>query len=289
MGDKMDRKNFVLTYYKNAIDGIHIHRVEKSIEAQKPHTHEYFQIYYIIKGTLMHFAGENASLLSQGDMFIIPPGKVHYIREADGAVFYSFSFMPDSLGAVDASYRLVQSFLKTLQEGETVKAKISVPAKDALFTENLMEQIYKEFTGGKIGSGEIIRSCALALLAMFARNYFEKIQPEISASDNRELMLHCVEYIKNNYIENITLDEMAKRSAMSKSCFCKLFYEICGTTFNKYLNQQRIKAATKYINEGYKITGIYGLCGYNDFTTFYRNFKKITGISPRRYKAEKLN
>ena len=63
LGDKMDIKNFVLTYYKNAADGIHIHRVEKSLEAQKPHRHEYFQIYYIISGRLEHFTENDKSTL----------------------------------------------------------------------------------------------------------------------------------------------------------------------------------------------------------------------------------
>ena len=42
----------------------------------------------------------------------------------------------------------------------------------------------------------------------------------------------------------------------------------------------------KYIEDGYKITAIYGLCGYNDFTTFYRNFKKIMGCSAEEYRQK---
>ena len=45
-----------------------------------------------------------------------------------------------------------------------------------------------------------------------------------------------------------------------------------------------IKAEEYLIKKGYKITAIYGLCGYDDFTTFYRNFKKIIGVSPKEYK-----
>ncbi len=83
----MDIKNFVLSYYNNAMENFHIQKVEKTYEAKKPHTHEYFQIYYISKGSLMHFIGNKSSKLYQGDMFIIPPGVVHYISPAPNAVF----------------------------------------------------------------------------------------------------------------------------------------------------------------------------------------------------------
>ena len=284
LGDKMDIKNFVLTYYKNAADGIHIHRVEKSLEAQKPHRHEYFQIYYIIRGRLEHFTENDKSTLSQGDMFIIPPGKMHFIREADNAQFYSFSFMRESLGEISDLNRLSINFLKKLEQGGGVRAKITVPADEMLFVEGLMEQIYKEFTEKKIGFGEVIRSCAVSLITVFARNYFAKMPEGLLSPDGRELLLHCVEYIKNNFSEKITLDEMARMSAMSKSSFCRLFSELTGTSFKKYVNDCRIRKAKEYIKKGYNITAIYGLCGYDDFTTFYRNFKKIAGISPREYK-----
>lgn len=280
----MNIKNFVLTYYKNAADGIHIQRVEKSVEAQKPHTHEYFQIYYVIKGKLVHFTENDKSTLSQGDMFIIPPGKTHFIREADNAQFYSFSFMRESLGDVSDISRLSLNFLAQLSQGDGVRAKITVPSDEVLFVENIMEQIYKEFESKKIGYGEVIRTLAISLITLFARNYFDTMPEGILSADNKEYILHCIEYIKNNFSEKITLEEMALRSAMSKSSFCKLFCELTGTTFNKYINICRVRSAAEYIKKGYKITAIYGLCGYDDFTTFYRNFKKIMGVSPKEYK-----
>ena len=46
----MNVKNFVLSYYKNSAENFHIQKLDKVSEAQKPHTHEYFQIYFISKG-----------------------------------------------------------------------------------------------------------------------------------------------------------------------------------------------------------------------------------------------
>ena len=103
----------------------------------------------------------------------------------------------------------------------------------------------------------------------------------------KQFVLHCIDYIEKNYTDDLSLEEILEHSGVSRGNFCALFSELTGHTFNSYLNLCRIKKATEYINRGYKITSIYGLCGYNDFSTFFRNFKKVMGISPKEYQKKK--
>ena len=70
---------------------------------------------------------------------------------------------------------------------------------------------------------------------------------------------------------------------MSKTCFCKIFKSITGRTFNQFLNTYRVQKAAQMIKNGEQITTVSMLCGYEYFSTFYRNFKEIIGISPSEY------
>ncbi len=282
----MNIKNFVLSYYKNASDGMHIHRLEQVTEAVKPHTHIYFQIYYVFRGNLTHYVGDISSHLSRGDMFIVPPGITHYIAMEADTVFYSFSFMPDIFGMANDNNRLALNFLHALESGdyESIRPKITVPGEEILYVENIMERLLKEFTLKPMGYGEVMRSYAILLITMFARIYIQAL-PDMAPGfeNNRQSILHCIQFVNNNFGEKLSLEEIARYSAMSKSSFCKLFLEMTGHPFHQYVNLCRIRQATEYIGKGYQITGIYGLCGYNDFSTFYRNFKKIMGVSPKEY------
>ncbi len=277
----MDVKNFVLTYYKDASDGFHIQRIEKPTEAKKLHSHDYFQIYYIEKGTITHYLEDSASRLVAGDMFIIPPGVRHRISDEPDTAFYSFSFMEESV----EGNGFYMDFLKSLMFDKKIRPKISVPSDRVMQIEGLMRQIYYEFYAKKIACGEVMRAYTIALVTEFARIYYEmeSTVPMAYSADAKEFILHCVGYMQENFDKDISLESIVRLSAMSKSNFCCMFMNVTGKSFNRYLNTLRIQKAAEYIKDGYKITAIYGLCGYNDFSTFYRNFKKIMGVSPRQY------
>ncbi|MBE7048651.1 MAG: helix-turn-helix domain-containing protein [Ruminococcaceae bacterium] len=286
----MNIKNFVLSYYENSAENFHIQKIDKVTEAQKPHTHEYFQIYFISKGSLEHHIENESAHLNQGDMFIIPPGVAHYIVPSPNTVFYSLSFMEELFDKQYTNNKLTKYFLRFLQTNkiEYIKPKITINSGEIFYIESIMAHILKEFDEKPFAYHDTVQASTHLLVTMLAREYFSKTVHNITDhfENNKQFILHCVEYIENNFADKITLDDISKISAISKSNFCALFLKITGHSFNNYLNICRIKAATSYIKKGYKITAIYGLCGYNDFSTFNRNFNKLMGMSPREYKKQ---
>ena len=147
----------------------------------------------------------------------------------------------------------------------------------------LVKRIMDEFAGEKAGKDEVIKECLSVLLSIFARVYFEQRAEILISEENRQLVMHSIEYIKNHFDEDLTLSEIVHRSAMSKTCFCAIFNSIVGMSFKEYLNRYRIDRAAELIAEGGKISVAANCCGYGDFSTFYRNFKKYMGMSPAEF------
>ncbi|MBR2343031.1 MAG: AraC family transcriptional regulator [Clostridia bacterium] len=281
----MDIKNFALSYYKNSDEGFHIQRVEKSTAAREPHSHDYFQVYYVIRGVLTHHLEGQTSQLLRGDMFIVPPGAVHYISAEGEAVFYSLSFMESFIAKFREGNPLVRDFLSMLAGRERVRAKISVPKTEILNMEMIMANICREFFEKPFGFRDTVRAYILLIITLFARIYMMESAVPVGAADStRELVLCAAEYIEKNCTEHITLADITERLAISKSAFCKHFYELVGKTFNEYVNYCRIKEALKYLERGLGASAIYGLLGYADSSTFYRNFVKVMGTTPGEYR-----
>lgn len=288
----MDARKFVLSYYKDATKDFYITRITHPKEALSPHTHDYYQIYFVKKGTLIHHLQNADGVLGDGDAFILPPNVLHYIRTPDDDVeLYVLSFTADFLSGANEYSKLVLDFLYYLKAGGTVvRPGVHLTLEDSIFTGLMIERICHEFRGAEAGRNELIKSLVAGILTVLARVYMEKKALIFVTEENRKLVEHTIWYINNHYEEEITLAEMVKLSAMSKSGFCSMFCAITGTSFKNYLNRVRIEKATQMLEAGQSVTLAGCRCGFGDLSTFYRNFKKYMGISPREYAmSHKLN
>ena len=280
----MNVKNFALSYYKNSADGFHIQRIEKPTEARLPHTHEYFQIYYVERGRLIHYLNGRESTLTRGDAFIIPPRTVHHIFADDNTVFYSFSFMEDFIIGSAERNKLVRSFFGVISSNEELRIKITLPDDEILSAESIMENISREFHKKLFGYEDTVRAYTVLLITLFARNYMkDSVNTGSEIGSVRDTVLSAVKYIEANFTEHLSLDELVEQLAVSKSTFCKLFFDITGKTYNDFVNSKRIGQAQKYLKRGYRATAVWGLVGYRDPSTFYRNFVKLVGVTPHRF------
>lgn len=282
----MNGKRFLLSYYENAAKDFHITRITDPKGALELHSHGYFQIYYLISGKLIHHLDQSTASLTAGDIFILPPNQPHYIEKADLEVdFYSLSFMPDYFQTPKEANGLILDFLQYLQAEQTkkIEPKVSLCYEDTILTNVLFKRILTEFSGSKPGKNEIIKESVSVLLSLFARVYFEEHASALVAKENRQLVMHSIDYIKNHYSEDITLSQIVHRSAMSKTSFCTIFHSIVGMSFKEYLNRCRIERAAELIAAGAKVSVAGNSCGYGDFSTFYRNFKKYMEMSPTEF------
>lgn len=283
----MNIREFSLSFYKNATTDFHITRITSPKEALELHSHNYFQIYYIVSGRLIHHLQNKTAELTAGDGFILPPNQPHYIETLSGEVdFYSLSFTEDYFQSVKEANKLILDFLLYLKTGQTEKTepKISLSYDDTVFINLLFSRIMLEFSDNKTGKSEIIKESVSVILSLFARVYFETNLPTLIARENQQMVMHSIEYIKNHFDEELTLSEIVRRSAMSKTNFCTIFSSVTGMPFTEYLNRYRTEKAAELIAAGEKISAAANYCGYNDFSTFYRNFKKYMKMSPSVFK-----
>ena len=98
-------------------------------------------------------------------------------------------------------------------------------------------------------------------------------------------MDNVYEYIINNFKEEISLHEIAGLTNMNKSSFCRYFRKIHNKTLTLYINEFRVGYACKLLlEEQLNISEICFESGFKNISNFNRQFKEITGLSPRSYK-----
>jgi len=103
-------------------------------------------------------------------------------------------------------------------------------------------------------------------------------------------LLRAVEYIEENYTENITVEQLAKVCRMSTSRFFPCFKKAMGVTPVDYINHVRVRAAIIALMRGkeFSIESISEQAGFESSAYFRRVFKRITGKTPREYRKNAM-
>ncbi|WP_270940023.1 PocR ligand-binding domain-containing protein [Romboutsia lituseburensis] len=98
-------------------------------------------------------------------------------------------------------------------------------------------------------------------------------------------IIKAIEYIDDNIQENITLDKISFVCNLSQCYFSKLFKKETGLNFVAYLNEKKvIKAKQLLVNTDKPINNIAIDLGFEDCGYFIRIFKKIEGMTPKKYR-----
>lgn len=89
-----------------------------------------------------------------------------------------------------------------------------------------------------------------------------------------ELLQRALRYIDEHLSEKILLDDLARYTARSKSSFCHLFEQKMNISPKQYILQKRLAVAEKLIDEGASYTAAAMQVGYENYSNFYRLYKK---------------
>ena len=93
-----------------------------------------------------------------------------------------------------------------------------------------------------------------------------------------------VGFMSENYGENIKLQDLAAKFFYNKNYLCELFKKYLNTTFSEHLTKIRIEHAKRLLLTGEHSIGDIGeKVGYNDYAHFHKSFKKVTGVTPKKF------
>ena len=90
-----------------------------------------------------------------------------------------------------------------------------------------------------------------------------------------------IQYLNQNYTENITLDMLAEKFYLSKYYLCRAFHKATGLTIHDYIRVKRLTLVRELKSEGKNISEAAMRAGFTDYSSFYRAYVKEYGVSPR--------
>ncbi len=252
----------------------------------EPMDNHFTKIYYILEGAGDCYINSKPIHLEKEHLFVIPSDIEHYLKDKDDTPLSLFILAIENpcmeqlstfCRQIDQLNQLALTHLRPLTHHEYTAYEIP-----RMFRKILNEQRAK--TGGFIPA---IQATLLNMIVAINRIY-ENV-PAIDQIDSSNptfaRIQKVADYISKNFYEPICIENMAKMACLSIRQFTNQFKAVYGVTFIQYLHYQRIHFAQRLLSEtDQQIAAICFESGFNDLAHFYRVFKKMTKISPRKYR-----
>ena len=247
--------------------------------AYSSHIHSCYEFIYITEGCCIYTIEGRDYFVMSGDIIFTRPGELHSFSFPEQCTFsrHFLHIYPDFIANVS---KLAEAF----NDNENIeKCFISSSIVEKYELNKIFETLRRYSDYNKPETSIIAYSCAVEIMAKIMIIMRDEDMQTCNAAVNSNTY-KVMQYIDAHFGENITLDDIAKAIRLSKFHISHVFKKNVGMTISTYINMIRITKAKNLIQRGQKSGSVFQLCGFNDYSSFYRSFVKFAGMSPEAFK-----
>lgn len=255
------------------------------------HYHHEVELIHFRKGKGTQFVGDSVSHFRPGDLVLIGSDLPHFWRFEQIAEKEQTNSDTDVRVAHFSENFWGNQFLN-LPENKAIKAVLEKARRGIQITgkaKDTVPQLLDRMLGSE-GSERLV--ILIQILTEIANNSQVITLSSVGFrqtcdEEEKDRLKDVYEYTFNNFRQKISLEEIADVARISPNSFCRYFKSRTRKTYSQFLMEVKVGHACKLLIENNLC--IKQLCyesGFNNFASFHKYFKTITGKSPLNYQRD---
>lgn len=231
------------------------------------HTHDHHELYCFLAGDARYAVEGTVYPLCSGDVMVMRRSESHHLMLRSAAPYRRIvvSFTPPA-GAPDG---LLSAFTdRPLGQDNRYPA--------ALFGD---ERWAERLTRLCAAPDAAVRSAYLTVLLWELAQSLPRLRreaPPAAADPTAEVLA----FINAHLTEPLSLDLLCARFYLSRSQLSRRFRSVTGASVWDYITTKRLMLARELMAQGERPTAVYARCGFGDYVTFYRAYRRRFGTGP---------
>ncbi len=240
------------------------------------HAHDGFEILYFISGNCKCMIEGTEYRLQPHDILIMRPAETHKLKVLGSEPYerMAIRFSSNLLKSVDETDVLQRPFF------ERDLGKLNLYRKDMFPSEIhtlCLDTLEEKASVNK--KKEITCRLYLLLCEIYKAYGIRKDKRQTAVVE--DMSVSIVDYINKNLFEDLSLASISQEFYMSQSQINRIFRKATGSSVWEYIIIKRLLTARNSIKEGKSVGKVCSSCGFKDYSSFYRIYKKHFGCSPR--------
>lgn len=253
------------------LDDSHIGTGTNRPHVEVEHTHEFFELEYIVSGSGIQIINGVEIPVRRGDVLFFDIGDTHGYYAIENFLVVNCIFYPEFWD------KELKDKVLGISKCQTTKLNniINLSGSGMIEFENIIDKIDEELRGKQPEYKTAVRGYFNLLFVMLMRaGLFTKNKKDARLSA-------IMEYVSENW-QTASLGTVARRFGYNPSYLSTMFKQATGLSFTGYVNQRRIREAVLLLeNTSQTVDDIIHEVGFEDKKHFYALFKQHMGVTPR--------
>lgn len=270
-------------YFNNPSDYLSFgHSTTHSPSTFDFHLHENFEIYFFISGNVNYFIEKRVYPLKYGDLLLINNHEIHRPTFEKGKIYERivFNFDQNLISKFNApTFNLLNCFINR-PIGEKNKITLSKPQLNEII---VLFKRYEQLHTTQTTGNELLKlTCFLDILVLINKAFKNMENYELPFNTPANLV-PILEFIDSNLEGDLSLEFLENHFFIDRFHLSRMFKKHAGSTIHEYIIYKRISKAKQLLSDGFNVTEVCNMSGFNDYSNFIRMFKRTVGISPGKY------
>lgn len=257
------------------------HLTDKETHEIKTHYHDFNKITIFIKGKVSYMIEGKSYELKPYDIVLVRHNDMHQLSVDNREIYERIIvyISPNFMNAYKTdSYDLNFCFQKAKEEQSNV-LRIPSLEKSSLFRS--IVRLEKSFAD-KGYAAELYRQVLfLEFMVHLNRAALKNHLEFIDTENNHSKVSEILQYINDHLTDELSIDRIADNFFVSKYYMMRQFKQETGYTMGNYISRKRLLLAKELILSGIPSSQACFDCGYKDYSTFSRAYKRFFSESPR--------
>ncbi len=268
---------------------VEVFDANRHFKVSYPHRHDFFEVLFLTKGSGYHVIDSSKYKIEPPTVFFMSPGQAHKIEFSSDIEGYIFIFTSEFY-LIDKSNqnRLLEfPFFFTINQDNP--PLILKKQEHGEFLSTLFQKGIQEVSKGESFNMDLLRAL-LDTILNYSATLYESYNYTLTTGKGHLIVKRFFQLVEENYQNNLSVNQYAEMLNITANHLTQTLKQLTGRTSNEILqSKQLLEIKRLLVHTNLTVTQIADQLHFTDQSYFTKFFKKLTGITPHKFRTSYNN